>query len=98
MLNTGGRGSGRPGVGGVGGRSPPTLGTPPPEEFLDLVWVGPHAWAEIISHEKSLERYREPPRVPWRPARGKLSTLQEPPRSFQSAQELPRASDAEAIA
>ena len=30
---------------------------PPPEEFLDLVWVGPHAWAEIISREKSLERY-----------------------------------------
>ena len=24
MLNTGGRGSGRPGMGGVGGRSPPT--------------------------------------------------------------------------
>ena len=54
MLNTGGRGSGRP---GVGGGSPPTLETPPPEEFLDLVWVGPHAWAEIISREKSLERF-----------------------------------------
>ena len=29
---------------------------PPPEEFSELGWVGPHAWAEIISREKSLER------------------------------------------
>ena len=46
----GGRGSGRPGVGGLGGRSPP-METPPDEDW-EFVWVPLHAWAEIRSSPK----------------------------------------------
>ena len=46
----GGRGSGRPGVGVLGGRRPP-METPPDEDW-EFVWVPLHAWAEIRSSPK----------------------------------------------
>ena len=55
MLNTGSRGSSRPGMGGYKGGEDPPWGQTTPEEFLDLLWVGRHAWVEIIDRGKSLE-------------------------------------------
>ena len=46
----GGRDSGRLGVGGLGGRSPPM--ETPPEQFWEFVWVPLQAWAEIRSSPK----------------------------------------------
>ena len=43
------------GVKSEGGKAPPPWGQTTPQEFLDLVWVGPHFWPEIIYVETSLE-------------------------------------------